>query len=347
MLASYRHGDRVSAAKYPLATAAAAAVPWQAAADGAWCEVALPPCPAAHIIVPSLSIAPADCAYQVTLRTAEGHWPLQDVPSSPPSSRRRSDSRLASGLTKPSLRPKRERSPGAEVDSHDDLSPRSRKMVSTHIDCFHTEADLPASRLRFTLRQAEPPPRHLLVVTVRPLELGLRMPKATRAIAPQPPAISQMQAPRAVRQRICSPTALAMTLKAADENIDWLDVVGRCFDQNTQSYGCWPMAVRCAAGYGWLGAVEALPAWEPAIQVLKAGLPIVASIDFGAGELPGAPLSKTAGHLVTCYGVDGDSVLVNDPAAGEATGVQRRYDLEAFSRAWLGRRGAAYIMPTP
>ncbi|MCY3795839.1 MAG: peptidase C39 family protein, partial [Gammaproteobacteria bacterium] len=65
-----------------------------------------------------------------------------------------------------------------------------------------------------------------------------------------------------------------------------------------------------------------------------------------AGELPGAPLSKTAGHLVTRYGVDGDAVLVNDPAAGDAAGVPRRYDLEAFSRAWLRRRGAAYIMPT-
>ena len=215
-----------------------------------------------------------------------------------------------------------------------------------HIDCFHTEADLPASRLRFTLRHAEPPPHHLLAVSVRPLEMQPSMPKAMRAIAPQPPTISQMQGPRAIQQRICSPTALAMTLKAADAGIDWLEVVEGCFDQRTQSYGCWPMAIRCAAGFGRLGAVEALPAWEPAIQVLRAGLPIVASIDFAAGELPGAPLSKTAGHLVTCYGVDGDAVLVNDPAAGDAAGVPRRYDLEAFSRAWLRRRGAAYIMPT-
>lgn len=314
MLASYRHGDRTSAAKYPLATAAA--MPWQAAADGAWCELALPPCPAAHIIVPSLSTDLKDCAYQVTLRTSHGHWPLQDVPSLAAPRRRRTRSRSTSDL------------------------------VSTHIDCFHTEADLPASRLRFTLRHAEPPPHHLLAVSVRPLEMQPSMPKAMRAIAPQPPTISQMQGPQAIQQRICSPTALAMTLKAADAGIDWLEVVEGCFDQRTQSYGCWPMAIRCAAGFGRLGAVEALPAWEPAIQVLRAGLPIVASIDFAAGELPGAPLSKTAGHLVTCYGVDGDAVLVNDPAAGDAAGVPRRYDLEAFSRAWLRRRGAAYIMPT-
>ena len=315
MLASYRHGDRASADKYPLATAAA--LPWQAAADGAWCEVALPSCPAAHIIVPSLSIGPESCAYQVTLRTAEGHWTLQDVPSSPPSSRGRAHSRSASGA------------------------------VSTHIDCFHTEVDLPASHLRFTLRRAEPPPRHLLAVSVRPLEMHPQTPQAIRAIGPQPPAISQMQGPQDIQQRICSPTALAMMLKAADAGIDWLDVVERCFDQRTQSYGCWPMAVRCAAGFGRLGAVEALPAWDPAIQVLRAGLPIVASIDFAAGELSGAPLPKTAGHLVTCYGVDGDAVLVNDPAATDAAGVPRRYDLEAFSRAWLCRRGAAYIMPAP
>ena len=315
MLASYRHGDPVSAARYPLATAVAA--PWQAASEGAWCEVALPPCPAAHIIVPSLATDLGDCAYQVSLRTDDGRWRLQDVPSSPQSGAR-------------SPKP-----------------PSGCSAVSTHIDCFHTEADLPASRLRFTLRQAAPPPRHLLAVSVRPLEMHPPNPRAIPAIAQQPPAISQMQGPMDVRQRICSPTALAMALKAADGNIDWLDVVDQCFDQRTQSYGCWPMAIRCAAGFGRLGAVEALAAWEPAIQVLRAGLPIVASIDFADGELPGAPLPKTAGHLVTCYGVDGDAVLVNDPAAGDADGVPRRYDLEAFSRAWLRRRGAAYIMPAP
>ena len=264
--------------------------------------------------MPSLSTNLGDCVYQVSLRTADEGWTLQTVPSLP-EARRRTRGRSADGL------------------------------VSTHIDCFHTEADLPASRLRFTLHQAEPPPRHLLAVSVRPLVMPPQAPKATRALAPQPPVISQMQGPRAIRQRICSPTALAMALKALDAGIDWLEVVAQCFDQRTQSYGCWPMAIRCAAGFGRLGAVEALPNWEPALQVLRCGLPIVASIDFAAGELPGAPLSKTAGHLVTCYGVDGDAVLVNDPAADEAAGVPRRYDIEAFSHAWLHRRGAAYIIP--
>ena len=316
MLASYRHGDPASAARYPLATASALA--WRQDEDGkdTWCEVALPPCPAAHIIVPSLAIGAVDCAYQVTLSADGSEWPLQGVPSAP--RHRRKAKRRPAG------------------------SP-----VSTHIDCFHTEADLPASRLRFKLRQAAPPARHLLAVSVRPLEMRPQTPKATQAVAPQPPAISQMQGPQEVRQRICSPTALAMALGASDAGIDWLEVVGRCFDRRTRFYGSWPMAIRCAAGFGRLGAVEALPSWAPAIQVLRKGLPIVASIDFAAGELPGAPLSKTAGHLVTCYGIDGDAVLVNDPAAGEAAEVPRRYDLEAFGQAWLRRRGAAYIMPAP
>ena len=314
-----------------------------------------------------------DCPYRVALRTADGHWVLQEVPSSPAPRQRWPRSRSGSGPTLPSQNPTAGRDavaaqsnrcpPGrassrwscfptrglvdAEVDGDDHLDPRPNERVTTRIDCFHTEADLPASRLRFTLGRAEPPSRHLLAVTVRPLEMRPQTPKATRTATPPPPALSQMQAPKTIQQRICSPTALAMTLKAVDAGIDWLEVVEGCFDQRTQSYGCWPMAIRCAAGFGRLGAVEALPGWEPAIQVLRAGLPIVASIDFAAGELPGAPLSQTAGHLVTCYGVDGDAVLVNDPAAGDAGGVPRRYDLEAFSQAWLCRRGAAYIVPAP
>ena len=153
-----------------------------------------------------------------------------------------------------------------------------------------------------------------------------------------------MQAPDGMRRRICSPTALAMLLQAEAPSIDWLDTVARCFDPSTGAYGCWPLAIRCAAAHGRLGAVEALPGWSTAIAVLNAGLPIVASIDFGEGELPNAPLPKTCGHLVTCYGIDGSEVLVNDPAAEDPASVGRRYELNAFSRAWFDRRGAAYIL---
>ena len=118
-----------------------------------------------------------------------------------------------------------------------------------------------------------------------------------------------------------------------------------CFDG--RFYGSWPLAIHCAGTHGRIGAVEAVASWEPALQVLQAGSPIVASIRFGRGELSGAPLASTGGHLVTVYGIDGEVVLVNDPAAPDADSVPRRYDLRAFTHAWLRRRGAAYLLAQP
>ena len=55
-------------------------------------------------------------------------------------------------------------------------------------------------------------------------------------------------------------------------------------------------------------------------------------------------MQATGGHLVVVTGVDGDSVLVNDPAAPYHGVVSRRYPLDAFSRAWFRHRGAVYIL---
>ena len=91
-------------------------------------------------------------------------------------------------------------------------------------------------------------------------------------------------------------------------------------------------------------AVELFSDWSPALQCLEAGLPLVASIRYGDGELPNAPMRATGGHLVVVTGVDGDSVRVNDPAAPYHGVVSRQYPLDAFSRAWFRHRGAVYIL---
>lgn len=312
MQASYRYGDPETVAKYPLT--AQTGLTWRRRTGRVWCQIDLPPCPPNHIIVPSLSVGQADYRYAASLSTDDSTWPLQPVPA--PRGKLFGKRKCATA-------------PGA---------------VSTHIDCFHTHAALPASRLAFRLRQAAAPQRYLAVASIRPLLQSPPDPAATHSLAPQPPLLSQMRAAEDIRRRICSPTALAMLLQAAAPSIDWMDTVARCFDPATGSYGCWPLAIRCAAAHGRLGAVEALPSWAAVVAVLDAGLPLVASIRFAEGELPNAPLTKTCGHLVACYGIDGDEVLVNDPAAADPAAVARRYDLAAFSRAWLERRGAAYIL---
>jgi hypothetical protein len=57
-------------------------------------------------------------------------------------------------------------------------------------------------------------------------------------------------------------------------------------------------------------------------------------------------MPQTGGHLVMLYGIQGEYILVKDPAAATDTEVDRRYQVNEFSEAWLRRRGAAYIFCT-
>ena len=112
----------------------------------------------------------------------------------------------------------------------------------------------------------------------------------------------------------------------------------------TKAYGVWPLAIRWASLHGVIGAVEAFSDWDTARACIAADAPLVCSIRFDRDGLRGAPLERTGGHLVVLYGIDGDEVLVKDPAASTHSEVERRYDASQFSAAWLTRRGAAYVL---
>lgn len=321
MESSYRYGDEATASAYPLDVVVEPL--WQSTNGKLRATFAIPPCPKAHIIVPSLAIDSMPYQYQCTLGVGDNSWPLEPVPS-------------------------RTREPTKRAPTQDKAKSPAQSStassISTHIDCYHTEADIAESELTIVLDRLEAPARYLLSVSIRPLEIEPELCDATPIALAPPPPLSQKQGPKELRDRICSPTALAMTLQHHQSSIEWLEVVEKCLDNATKMYGSWPMAVYCAAAYHRLGAVEVVTSWTPILRVLNAGVPVVASIRFAAGELPGAPMDSTGGHLVTVYGIEDDMVLVHDPAAPDVASVPRRYPLQAFANAWFRYRGAAYIL---
>lgn len=312
VMPTLRFADPDTAGRYPLAVSTEPV--WRCASAGWEVELALPDLRPGTLLVPSLALpsgAAAEMHHQWVLDAPVGRWPLQPVPARTPLSQ------AAQG------------------------SP-----VSTHIDCFRVHRAIAAPRLRVRVESPVQPEHHLIVVSSRVFTLGdVPAPERAAALPAAPPPRSQMTAPEALAPRICSPTCVSMVLDLWQRRHDWLEVVAECHDPASGTYGVWPLALAAAARRGCIGAIELFDDWTQPLTVLDCGIPLVTSIRFAEGELPGAPLPETHGHLVVVYAAGPAQVDVCDPAAGPGE-VARRYPAEAFSRAWLRHRGAAYILPS-
>lgn len=281
---------------------------WSSSTGGWSTTIPLPALPNDSIVVPSIALpgTPAvDCV--ITLATNDSQWTL---------------------------------CPTAQIDCR----PKSNgASATTHIDYFHCRTELQASTLTLTVATPRPPQRYLLTVASRAF---LRSPEPGRASTRRlvVPAISQLTAPSMLRHRICSPTCITMLLNYHGIDASLAAVSSACFHAPSKLYGVWPLAIRAAADAGVIAAVECFTDLNAAAPILERGLPIVASIRFPAGALPGSPLASTDGHLVVVTGLDRDTVYVNDPAARDASTVPREYPRAAFATAWIAQRGIAYIV---
>ena len=127
------------------------------------------------------------------------------------------------------------------------------------------------------------------------------------------------------------------------------------FDYHYDGAGNWPFNTAYAASRGLVADVTQLHSLAEAEAYIKAGIPLVASINFTSNKLPGADIKSTDGHLVVIAGFSGDgsTVYVNDPASPDDASVEHSYGREAFERAWIaGSGGIVYVdrpagWPTP
>ncbi len=151
----------------------------------------------------------------------------------------------------------------------------------------------------------------------------------------------------------CSPTSTTMVLDYYDalpreRAYDWVaqdypdrvvaHVARQTYDVGFGGTGNWPFNTAYAAALTGDGFVTRLRSLREAERFIAAGIPLVASLKFSAGQLDGAPISSTNGHLMVIVGFrDNGDVVVNDPAAPTRSGVRRTYDRGQFEDAWLKR----------
>ncbi|HEY0949527.1 C39 family peptidase [Nocardioides sp.] len=160
----------------------------------------------------------------------------------------------------------------------------------------------------------------------------------------------------------CSPTSTSMVLGyydalpaprayswVADGHVDpWVDHAARMtYDYDYDGTGNWPFNTAYAAAQTGRAFVTRLRSLREAERFIAAGIPLVASIAFGRGELTGAPISASDGHLLVIVGfTDSGDVVVNDPAAATRAGVRRTYDRGEFEDAWIPASGGTVYVIT-
>lgn len=129
----------------------------------------------------------------------------------------------------------------------------------------------------------------------------------------------------------------------------WVDYAARyTFAWNFDGTGDWPFNTAYASRFGLDSFVTRLRSLREAQLFIKAGIPLVASIAFGPGQLAGAPISSTNGHLVVIRGFTAaGNVIVNDPAAPTAKTVRRVYRRGQFEKAWIGGSGGVVYVIHP
>jgi hypothetical protein len=153
----------------------------------------------------------------------------------------------------------------------------------------------------------------------------------------------------------CSPTSVSMVLGYYDRlpsaavyawvgstHVDpWVDHAARStYDYAYRGAGNWSFSTAYGATRADAGFVTRLRNLRQAERFVKSGIPLVASIKFGRGQLSGAPISASNGHLLVIVGFTGNGdVIVNDPAAQTNDGVRRVYDRGEFENAWVPKSG--------
>lgn len=223
--------------------------------------------------------------------------------------------------------------------------------LSADIDEFTTTSPVEAIRLRLRWRGAGAALACPWLIALSASD-QLSSPSTPSSEAPggarlSVPAISQMAVGGLIAPRICSPTSVAMVLGYWGRDVPALSLAADVFHASTDRYGVWPAAIAAAARHDVAGYLLRFPDWASAAWCLEHGMPVVASLRFAAGELRGAPLAQTSGHLVVLTGYDGDWVLVNDPAAAGDETVPRRYLRSEIERVWLQRAGMGYVLFPP
>lgn len=140
----------------------------------------------------------------------------------------------------------------------------------------------------------------------------------------------------------CSPTSLSMLNAYFGLDHTIAETARAVFDRAYNGTGNWSFNVAFSGSLGLRAAVVYLRNLDHAQQLIEAGIPVALSYSWKDGELPGAPLEHSDGHLaVLCGFTSSGDCAINDPAAPN---VRVTYPRDAIERVWQRNRGVAFAV---
>jgi hypothetical protein len=154
----------------------------------------------------------------------------------------------------------------------------------------------------------------------------------------------------------CSPTTTSMIMAYWGNMLHLPQLVlpvpavaAGTYDYTYRGAGNWPFNTAFAGTYGLVSYVERFASLDELEPWIKASVPVAISIAFRPGELSGAPIPSSPGHLLVVRGfTPAGDVIVNDPVASSDTQVRMVYRRSQLERVWQrGSHGTAYLMYPP
>lgn len=140
----------------------------------------------------------------------------------------------------------------------------------------------------------------------------------------------------------CSPASLTMIHAFHGIDLPVEETARAVFDRAYNGTGNWSFNVAYSGRLGFRALVAHLANLDHAQRLIERNLPLAISYSWSDGELPGAPLPHSDGHLAVLCGFtrDGDCAI-NDPAAPNVRVV---YPRAAIERIWQRNEGVAYVI---
>jgi len=151
----------------------------------------------------------------------------------------------------------------------------------------------------------------------------------------------------------CSPTSTAMVVSY------WENYTGPCepavraavagiYDWIYDGTGNWPFNTAYAATHGLQASVRRFSSMDEIEGWVAQGVPVVFSFAWNKGDLTGAAVGSSSGHLSVVVGFDASgNPIVNDPAAASDGEVQRTYLRSELEAVWLGASGGTVYLIKP